>query len=759
MPSNHIQNLKTYFQKNFKYDLTASLIVFLIAIPLCLGIALASGAPLYSGMISGVIGGIVVGLLSPSAVSVSGPAAGIAAVVITAIAQLQDFNTVLVAIFFSGILQIFASFRGYGFFADYFPSNVIKGMLSAIGILLIYKQLPFAFTLAKNFSELKYHLLEANEGSYIHPFINLSFHVNSGAILLSLLSFGLLMYFEKKQPLKDFPGAIIVVVIGTLLNEWFSYSHSIFAQHGPHLVNIPPASSLEEFFTSFSTPNWQAISNPMVYFYAAIFAGVNSLESLLNITASEKMDGKHRLVNKNKELFAQGIGNLLAGLAGGIPITSVIIRTSVNIQNHAKTKLSTIMHGCFLLLSFFFITDLINRIPLCIIASLLIFTGYKLTRPKIFLSIYRQGQNRFIPFLVTVIAVVLFNLLFGVLLGLIVHLFYILKYNSEARIDILHESYPTGDINRLLLPQQTTFLNKASIIAELNAIPDHSQLIIDARYAEFIDKEIIEYIQEFTEEQAPIRQISTNLIGFKDKYNIHDHIDFINITTYDAQTHLSPMQVLHILQQGNLRFIQDKGIHRSNLMDIQQSSEAQHPIAIVLGCIDSRVPVETVFDMTLGDLFCVRVAGNVINPDILASIEYACHVVGAKLIVVLGHTRCGAIQSACQGVEQGHITQLLQKINPAIQAESEISNHRHGKNLNFVQNVTHLNIAHSMLEIYHQSSMLKDLIHENKIGIIGAMYDVTTGHVQFSKYEKEISCFSNQEGTDLISSIKKWYTS
>ena len=336
-------------------------------------------------------------------------------------------------------------------------------------------------------------------------------------------------------------------------------------------------------------------------------------------------------------------------------------------------------------------------------------------------------------------------------------MFYILKYNSEARIDILHETYPTGDINRLLLPQQTTFLNKASIVAELNAIPNHSQLIIDARYAEFIDKEIIEYIQEFTQEQAPIRDISLNLIGFKDKYDIHDHINFINITTYDAQSNLSPLQVLHILEQGNQRFIHDKGIHRSNLMDIQHSADAQHPIAIVLGCIDSRVPVETVFDMTLGDLFCVRVAGNVVNHDILASIEYACQVVGAKLIVVLGHSRCGAIQSACQGVVTGHITQLLEKINPAIAAETQIESQRHGKNLNFVQNVTHLNIAHSMLEIYHQSEILKSLLNEGKIGIIGAMYDVTSGKVEFSDYHNEILSFSNDEGKDLVTTIKEWH--
>jgi len=449
MTSSVQQQIKNYFHDSFKFDLTASIIVFLVAVPLCLGIALASGAPLYSGMISGIIGGIVVGFLSPSSVSVSGPAAGLAAVVLAAFAQLQDFPTVLLAIFFAGILQILASIKRYGFFADYFPSNVIKGMLSAIGILLIYKQLPFIFTLAKTFTELKNHLLEVSEGSYIHPMINLTFHLNSGAIFLSSLSIILLIFFERlnKKTLKTYPGSIVVIIIGTLINEWFSYTHSIFTQHGPHLVNIPKAHDLSTFLNILATPNWHAWNNPMVYFYAFILASIASLESLLNITASEKLDTKHRPVDKNKELFAQGMGNVIAGLIGGIPVTSVVIRTTVNIQNQVKTKCSTIFHGIFLIASFFFLAELINRIPICILASILIFTGYKLSKPSLFLKVYRQGFNRFFPFIVTVITIILFNLLVGVLLGLIVNLFFILKSSSQARIDILHERYPSGEFH------------------------------------------------------------------------------------------------------------------------------------------------------------------------------------------------------------------------------------------------------------------------------------------------------------------------
>lgn len=754
-----MNSLKTYFKSSFKFDFTASIVIFLIAVPLCLGVALASGAPLYSGIISGIIGGIVVGYFSPSSVSVSGPAAGIAAIMIAAFAEFHDFNTILLAIFISGFIQLFAGIRRYGFYADYVPASVIKGMISAIGIMLIIKQIPLAFTMSHNFAELKYHLLEASESSKMHPLIDLSFHLNSGALLLSILTLSILIYFDKRaqNQYKNFPALILVIILGTLLNQWLLSTDSIFAQHGPHLVKVPTPYHLSAFLDKLSMPNWSAWKNPMIYVYGAFFAVVTSIESLLNTTASEKLDKHHRSINKNKELCAQGIGNIFAGLLGGMPITSLIIRTSVNIESQAKTKVATILHGVLLIGAFFYLSEILNHIPVCVLASILMFTGYKITRPKLYYHIYQQGPLKFIPFIVTVISVLVFNLLFGVILGLIINILYILKYNSQARIDIIKEIYPSGISNRLLLPQQTTFLNKASIVAELETIPEHSQLIIDARYAEFIDTEILDYLREFKEEQAPMRHISLNLIGFKEKYEIHDHINFINVSTFDAQTHLTPVDVLNILKQGNERFRNDQCIHRSNMIDIQHTSETQHPIAIVLGCIDSRVPVETIFDMTFGDLFCVRIAGNVINDDILASIEYATHVVGAKLIVVLGHTGCGAIQAACNQVEQGHITQLLKKIQPAIAVEKQVTYQRHGKNHHFVHEITHLNIAHSMVEIFHRSDILNQLISEKKVGIVGAVYNVSTGLVAFSNYSDKIASFEDYPTEPLIKATQDLY--
>lgn len=745
------RKFRVYQQKQFKFDFIAAIVVFLVAIPLCLGIALASGAPLFSGILSGIVGGIVVGALSGSQVSVSGPAAGMAAVVVSAISQLGDFNTFLLAVIFAGILQIIVGSLRAGFVADYVPSNVVQGLLCAIGILLIIKQLPLAFTLSADLKELQNHLLDTTESLSINPLYELYEHINDGAAIISLISFAILIYFDKTKLkfLQGIPAAIIVVVMGVLLNELFINLYPDFAQNSPHLVNIPEHDGLYDLLGKMEYPNWSAWANPKVYLYGLIIAIVASLESLLNVKAGEKLDKKHRYCSKDKELVAQGAGNLVTGLIGGIPVTSVIVRTSVNIQAGSKTKMSTILHGFFILIAVMFIENWLNKIPLSSLASILIFTGYKLTKPAIYRSIYNQGLDRFIPFIATVISIVAFNLLLGIIIGLAISLFFILKSNSQARLDIIKEIYPTGEVNRLVLPQQITFLNKASLIAELDSIPRDSQLIIDARYSNYIDKEIIELIKEFESEQAPMKNIALSLTGFQDHYDIHNYINFINVSTYDAQANLTPYKVLNILREGNQRFLQDTRIHRVAKNDIHHTAKAQHPIAVILACIDSRVPVETIFDMSFGDIFCVRVAGNVVNDDVIASIEYACHVAGAKLIVTLGHTRCGAIAAACDQVEKGHITQLLSKIKPAIAAEKEIKHERNGANHQFISEVAELNIANSLQQLYKNSDILRLMIQQESIGLVGALYDVNTGKVSFKSYAEEITLLDHGKDNEL----------
>lgn len=737
----NLRKLRVYSKRYFKFDVVAAIVVFLVAIPLCLGIALASGAPLFSGILSGIIGGIIVGSFSGSQVSVSGPAAGMAAVVVTAIAQLGDFNTFLLALTLAGLFQIFIGALKAGFVADYVPTNVVQGLLCAIGILLIIKQLPLAFTLSADFDELKTHLLETTEVITLSPLLAISHHINSGAMCITVISLAILTYFEltKNKILKEIPAPIIVVIIGVLLNEVFLWTDSALVQNSPQLVNIPETTGLYEFFSQLKYPDWSSWSNPKIYLYALIIGIVASLESLLNLKAGERLDTQKRHSSSNQELIAQGLGNMTAGLVGGIPVTSVIVRTSINIQAGSKTKASAILHGIFILFAVMLIPAALNKIPLSSLAAILIYTGYKLNKPAIYRNIYAQGNDRFIPFIVTVISILAFNLLIGILIGLMVSLLYILKSNSQVRIDIIKEIYPNGVANRLVLPQQVTFLNKAALIAELDSIPKHSQLIIDARYTQYIDKEILELLNEFKDEQAPGKHIALNFTGFKDSYKIHNYIDFINVTTYDVQSNLSPAQVLNILYEGNLRFLDDTRIHRSNRIDVKHTAKMQHPIAVVLACIDSRVPVETIFDMSFGDIFCVRVAGNVVNDDILASVEYACNVVGAKLIVILGHTRCGAIQSACDGIKMGHITQLLAKIEPAIHAENQIEENRTGQNPSFVNRVTELNIANTLQTIYKQSNIIKKMINEDEIAMVGAVYNVSSGKVKYKNYALELA--------------------
>lgn len=748
---------RVYAKRYLKYDFVAGIVVFLVAIPLCLGIALASGAPLFSGILSGIIGGIVVGALSGSQISVSGPAAGMAAIVVTAIAQLGDFNTFLLALTLAGVLQVIIGSFKAGFVADYVPSNVVQGLLCAIGILLIIKQLPLAFTHSGTFNELKTHLLETTEeGLAISPIIALYHHINLGAMLITFVSLAVLVFFEKTKNkiLKEIPAPILVVILGILLNEVFLWTDSSMMQDSPQLVNIPKTTGLHDFLGQLQFPNFESWVNPKVYFYAFIIGIVASLETLLNFKAGEKLDKLRRHSSSSQELIAQGVGNMTAGLIGGIPITSVIVRTSINIQAGSKTKVSTILHGIFILLAVMLIPSALNKIPLSSLAAILIYTGYKLNKPELYRNIYAQGMDRFIPFIVTVASIIALNLLSGILIGLAISFFYILKSNSQARIDIIKEVYPNGETSRLILPQQMTFLNKGALVAELDSIPQGAQMIIDARYSQYIDKEILELLNEFKEE-AHERDIALNLTGFQDSYKIHNYIDFITVTTYDVQSHLSPAQALKILHEGNLRFLKDTPIHRSNHLDMRYTAKTQHPIAVVLGCIDSRVPVETIFDMTFGDLFCIRIAGNVVNNDILASIEYACNVVGAKIIVILGHTRCGAIQSACNGIEIGHITQLLKKIKPAVDAAQHAGTECNGHNAEFVTHVTQLNIANTMLSVYRESDILKDMIDNNEVAMVGAMYDVHSGIVNYKNYEHELSALDGEKNQALAEQLDR----
>jgi carbonic anhydrase len=722
---------------NLRYDVPAGLVVFLVALPLCLGIALASGAPLFSGIIAGIVGGLVVGSLSGSQTSVSGPAAGLSAIVLSAITSLNTFESFLLAVVIAGLLQIVMGVFRAGAIADFMPSNVIKGLLAAIGIILILKQIPHAFGYDVDaIGDFSFHQLN-NENTFSAILTSL-YSVQAGATVICLLSVAVMLVWDN-TPLKKvhfLPAPLVVVVLGVALNQLFLAQFPSVALGREHLVSLPATDGVGEFFGLFTAPDFSAVTHVDVWKVALTLALVASLETLLNLEATDKLDPHKRKSPPNRELFAQGVGNTFSGLLGGIPLTSVIVRSSANINAGAASKVSAVLHGLLLLICAFAIPHLLNLIPLASLAAILILTGYKLAKVAIFKDMYARGWNQFLPFLVTVLAIVFTDLLLGIAIGLGVSLFFILMSNFRNPFDFVKNDYHTGEIIRLELAPQVSFFNKPSIQNTLNQLPPASQVVIDATYSDFIDYDVLEAIDEFRTVVAPERNINLSMVGFKDEYRMADHIKYVQVLTEEMQARLTPREVLEILRKGNERFRSGDTAVRDLNHQVKLTANSQHPMAAILGCIDSRVSNELIFDIGLGDVFSARVAGNVVNDDVLGSLEYACKHAGAKLIVVLGHSNCGAVKAACDYVDSGHITQLLGKIQLAVEAEQTVTENRTSKNGEFVARVTEINVAFSVEQILQRSAVLAEMWRADQIEIVGATYDVQTGAVNFIDQSK-----------------------
>src|SRR5688572_10257942 len=465
--------------KNFKHDLPAAVVVFLVALPLCLGVALASGAPLFSGIIAGVVGGVVVGFFSGSALSVSGPAAGLTTIVLASITKLGSFEAFLVTVFLGGLIQFILGLARAGTIGNYFPSAVIKGMLSAIGIILILKQIPHAVGYDKDF-EGDESFFQADGENTFSEIINAFNYMSPGAIVIFSLSMFILILWEKPF-IKDkkfstiLPAPLIVVLGGVLLNLFFASSLNSLALGRDHLVTLPVADDISSFISQFTFPDFSHLLNGATWTVAFTIAIVASLESLLSIDAVDKLDPFKRSSPLNKELRAQGIANMVSGLIGGLPVTAVIVRSSANVAAGAYTKASTITHGILLLATAFFIPNLLNQIPLASLAAILIMVGYKLAKPSLFINMYSKGKDQFIPFVVTILAILLSDLLIGISIGILVGLFFVLKSNFHQALFSVNE-----DKNYLIrLNKDVSFLNKALLRKTFKNIPDGSKVIID----------------------------------------------------------------------------------------------------------------------------------------------------------------------------------------------------------------------------------------------------------------------------------------
>ena len=723
-------------------DLIAGTVVFLVALPLCLGIAHASGAPVIAGIISGILGGIVVGLLSGSHISVSGPAAGLAAIVLSQIQVLGSYQAFLLAVAISGILQIGLGVLRAGVLANYFPTNVIRGLLAAIGVILILKQLPhlvghdtdyegemaFAQSDGRNtFSEI---------AEALRAFL-------PGAALVGLSCIALLFVWEKSRLKKSlFPAPLAAVLLGVAISELLRVSGSSWVIDESHLVEVPVVGvNGQGWDTIFSMPDWSQWNNPKIYTAAITLAIVASLETLLNLEATDKLDPQKRVSPPNRELLAQGVGNVAAGLIGGMPMTSVIVRSSVNASAGARTRLSCITHGVLLTVCVFFIPTLLNHIPLAALAAILVATGFKLASPKLFVQMAKGGRAQFIPFAITVLAIVFTDLLIGVIIGLAVSLIFVLNSNFRRGMTIIKEEHVGGIVNRVELANQVSFLNRAALMRTLSNFGRGEQVVIDARTTDYIDPDIYGLIQTFRDEIAPAHGVIVSLIGFKNHYRLADHVQYVDVTTREVQEKLTPARVLQVLKEGNDRFASGRRLQRDLIRQVDATSTGQHPMAVVLSCIDSRSPAEILFDLGLGDIFSVRLAGNVLSRKVLGSMEFACKVAGAKLILVLGHTSCGAVKATCDIVGKGldtvqatgltNLPYLVEPISKAVRMETTTTQNRVGSNYEFVDRVAAIHVRNVMVAIRQESPTLRDMIDAGQIQVAGAMYNVKSGQVEF----------------------------
>ena len=518
-----------YYTRYLKEDVNASIVVFLVALPLCLGVALASGAPLFSGVIAGIIGGMVVAWASGSQLSVSGPAAGLTVVVLMAIEQLGGFSVFLLSVVLAGIMQVVMGYLRAGSIGAFFPSSVIKAMLAAIGLILIIKQIPHALGYDGSFEGDESYMLETARSSF-EDIATAFGSISITATTIALVSLAIMIMWEfgwmkKITFVRLVPSALVVVMFSIAANIFATQYFPLYALDATHLVALPVIENFDAFKALFVFPDLSAWNNIDVYKVAVTIAIIGSLETLLSLEAVDKLDPLKRVAPTNRELKAQGLGNVLSGMIGGLPLTAVIVRSSVNINAGGKTKVASFLHGVLLLLSVLFLAQFLNYIPLSALAAILLYTGYKLANPKIFKELYKQGYNQFLPFIITVVAILTTDLLQGMLIGVVTGLFFVIRSNYHASIKLEREDgHYVVRLNR-----DVSFLNKALLRSYFAKIEDGSTLIVDGRKAEFVDDDIMETIEDFML-SAPDRDIKMEILFYGDpKVEHHERDDSLNL--------------------------------------------------------------------------------------------------------------------------------------------------------------------------------------------------------------------------------------
>ncbi|XDD50720.1 SulP family inorganic anion transporter [Leptospira sp. WS92.C1] len=638
---------------DLRHDFSASLVVFLIALPLCIGIAFASGAPIIAGLIGGIVGGVVVSLISKSPLSVSGPAAGLTVIVLDSIQTLGNFNDLLLAVCIAGVLQILLGFLKAGILADFFPSSVIKGMLAAIGIVLILKQIPHAVGYDKDY-EGDFNFFQNDRENTFTEIWNAFYRFTPGAIFLFAVSLGIIVFWERFQLHKRFliHGSLIAIVAAILINEVFSVIWPVFGVGREHLIQPIQLGSILDLFRDDYFPNLSEWKNELIYLVAIKLCVVLSLETLLNLDAIEKIDPRRRIASKNRELIAQGTGNLFSGILGGLPITSVIIRSSANLHAGARTRFSAFLHGLLILISLLFIPGLLAKIPLSSLAAVLMVVGYKLTDFRIFKAQYKKGMDQFLPFGVTVIGIVFSDILIGIGVGCIFAIFFIMRRNILNPYEFNKKDKNYGVEIRIDLSEDVSFLNKSSMLYKLNRVPDNAHLIIDGSKSKYIDPDILEVIEDFK-----ISAESKNII-----------LEIIDVTTSYEKIKNKPLDVVaqqdyEKLFENNRIWVEEKLSHNPDYF--KNLALGQAPQYLLISCSDSRISVNEMTGTNAGELFVHRnIANLVIDTDmnLMSVLQYSVEVLKVKHIVVCGHYGCGGIKAAVDGRYHGLIDAWLRDI-------------------------------------------------------------------------------------------------
>ncbi|WP_017850848.1 carbonic anhydrase [Leptospira interrogans serovar Szwajizak] len=704
---------------NLRHDFSAGLVVFLISLPLCIGIGFASGAPIVSGLISGIVGGIVISLISKSPLSVSGPAAGLTVIVFDSIKTLGNFNDFLLALCLAGIFQIILGFLKAGILSNFFPSAVVKGMLAAIGVVLILKQIPHAIGYDIDY-EGDMGFFQKDRENTFSEILTAFYRFTPGAIILFTVALVLILIWEKFKLHEKFiiHGSLVAIVTGVLLNEMFRIFELGIVVSGEHLIQPIQLNGALDLFLDDYSPNFSQWKNQTIYFIAIKLCLVMSLETLLNLDAIEKIDPQRRIVSKNRELVAQGTGNLCSAILGGLPITSVIIRSSANLHAGARTRFSSFLHGLLILVSVILIPVWIAKIPLASLAAVLLVVGYKLTDYKILQTQYKKGMDQFLPFISTLVGIVFTDILVGIGIGCLFSVFFIMRRNILNPYQFNKKEMAYGVEVKIDLSEDVSFLNKSSMLYKLDKVPDNAHLIIDGSRSKYIDPDVLEIIEDFK-----IVARSRNI-----------KLEIIDVTSSYEKIQNKPLDL--VLQQDYQKLFENNRIWVEEKLSkdpdyFKNLALGQTPQYLLISCSDSRLSVNEMTGTSAGELFVHRnIANLVIDTDmnLMSVLQYSVEVLKVRHIVVCGHYGCGGVKTAIDGKYHGLIDAWLRHIKQVYRMNrKELSgildeNEKH-------ERLVELNVREQVYNLCMTTIVQNAWSRGNDLQLHGWVYDLKQGKI------------------------------